>query len=125
MIIIVAAMLLVGFLALGLVFMLALRQWTFAEARTEARLRSPDTPTVTYAVPHGRDPALFMTALANEGFVSVPDIEGGVERLLIECAESDRVKVRHVIEHANATGFDGVGTHTARVLFEGETEAAG
>jgi hypothetical protein len=66
-----------------------------------------------------------MTALAHEGFVSVPDIEGGVERLLIECAESDRVKVRHVIEHANATGFDGVGTHTARVLFEGETEGAG
>ena len=123
MIIIVATMLLVGFLALGLVLMLALREWTFTEARTEARLRSPDTPTVTYVVPHGRDPAVFMTALAHEGFVSVPDIADGVERLLIECAEPDRVKVRRVIEHANRAAFDGVAVHTAQVRFEGESKA--
>ena len=124
MIILVAAMLLVGVLAVGLVFMLALREWTFAEARTEARLRSPDTPTVTYVVPHGQDPALVMTALTHEGFVCVPDIAGGVERLLIECAEADRARVRHVIEHVNRTGFDGAAMHADRVRFADEIEAA-
>jgi hypothetical protein len=123
MIILVAAMLLVGVLTVGLVFMLALRTWTFAEARTEARLRLPDTPTVTYAVPHGQDPALVVTALTHEGFTSVPDLAGGMERLLIECAEADRAKVRHVIEHVNHTGFDGVEMHTGRVRFIDEIEA--
>ena len=123
MIIIVAFMLLVGFLAVGLVFMFALRSWTLAQARTEARLRSPDTPTVTYAVPHGQDPALIMTALTHEGFVSEPDIAGGVERLLIECAESDRARVRHVIEQVTRPGFDGAAMRADRVGFADETEA--
>jgi hypothetical protein len=123
MIIIVAVMLLVGVLAVGLVFMLALRSWTFAGARTEARLRSPDTPTVTYAVPHGQDPALVMTALTRDGFVSVPDMAGGVERLLIECPEADRARVRDVIEQVNHPGFDGAAMHTGRVRFADEAEA--
>lgn len=123
MIIIVATMLLVGFLMVGLVFMLALRKWTIAEARTEARLRSPDTPTVTYAVPHGQDPARLMTSLVHEGFVSVPDIAGGVERLLIECADADRAKVRRIIEQVNHPGLHGAAMHTDRVHFDDETEA--
>ncbi|MGH3480141.1 MAG: hypothetical protein ACRDPQ_10615 [Nocardioidaceae bacterium] len=122
--IIVATMLLVGVVTVGLVFMLALRRWTFAEARTEARLRSPDTPTVTYAVPHGQDPVPVMAALAHEGFVCVPDIAAGVERLLIECAEADRAKLRRTIQHVNHTGFDGAAMHTDRVRFTDETEAA-
>jgi len=124
MVIIVAAMLLVGILAIGLAFMLALRGWTIAEARTEARLRSPDTPTLTYAVPHGQDPARLMTALVRDGFISVPDFVGGVERLLIECDEADRARVRHVLQHGDPTRLDGAATHTDRVLFVDETEAA-
>ena len=124
MIIVIAVLLLVGFLIVGLVFMLALRRRTFAEVRTEARLRSPDTPTATYVVPHGQDPAVLMTALTHEGFVSVPDITGGVERLLVECAEADRAKVRRIIEHVNYAGFDGAGTHIDRVRFTDETEVA-
>ncbi|MGH3480474.1 MAG: hypothetical protein ACRDQD_27030 [Nocardioidaceae bacterium] len=123
MIILVAVMLLVGVLVVGLVFMLALRSWTFAEARTEARLRSSDTPTVSYVVPHGQDPVLVMTALTHEGFVSVPDMAGGVERLLIECPEADRGRVRRVIEQVNRTGFDGTAMHAGRVRFADETEA--
>lgn len=124
MIILIATMLLAGFVVIGLVFMLALRKWTFAEARTEARLRSSDTPTVAYVVPHGQDPALLMTALVREGFVSVPDIVGGVERLLIECDESDRARLRRILEHVDRTGTGGTAMHAGRARFDGETEAA-
>ena len=124
MIILVPIMLLVGLLAVGLVFMLALRTWTLAEGRTEARLRSPDVPTVTYAVPHGQDPAVLIAALAVEGFVSVLDIGPVRSRLLIECAEADRAKVRSIIDHVNHAGPDNVGSHPERVRFDDETEVA-
>ncbi len=124
MIIIVPIMLLAGLLAVGLVFMLALRNWTYAGARTESRLRSPDVPTVTYAVPHGQDPAVLIAALAADGFVSVLDLGPVRSRLLIECAETDRAKVRSIIDHIDHAGLDGAGTHPGPVRFDDETEVA-
>ncbi|HYJ67740.1 MAG TPA: hypothetical protein VEX15_08755 [Nocardioidaceae bacterium] len=122
--IIIAAMLLAGLVVIGLVFMLALRNWTIAEARTEVRLRSPDTPTVSYVVPTGQDPAKLMTALVREGFVSLDDVGGGTRRLLIECDEVDRTKVRRILEHVDRNGFDEVAKHSGRVRFDDETEVA-
>jgi hypothetical protein len=124
MIILVPIMLLAGLLAVGLVFMLALRNLTLGEARTEARLRSPDVPTVTYPVPHGQDPAVLKNALTHDGFTSVPEIVDGVERLIIECGEADRAKVRRTIQHANRAGSAGIAMHTDRVRFDDETKTA-
>lgn len=117
---IIGAMLLVGFLALGVVIMLALRTVTFDEARTEARVHQPGTYTLSYAVPEGQDPAVLMAALARAGYTSVPDTEGGAERLLIECPSQARAQVRSIIEHVGSAGFDGPEMHVGHVSFEDE-----
>lgn len=102
--IIITAMLLIGVVAVGLMLMLALRKWTVAEMRLEDRLRSPGTPTVSYVVPAGQDPVVVMTALAREGFVSVPEIHDGTESLLVECAEADRTRLQRTLERTGAPG---------------------
>src|SRR5262245_19908214 len=124
MIIIVPIMLLAGLLAVGLVFMLAVRTWTYAGALTNAPVRSTDTLPDTYALPHGQDPAVLIAALAGEGFVSVIDLGPVRSRLLIECAETDRAKVRSIIDHIDHAGLDGAGTHPGPVRFDDETEVA-
>lgn len=113
-------MVVVGVFAVGVVLALALRSWTLGEAKTEARLRLPETHTVAYVVPEGQDPAIVMAALTHAGFVSVTDIEHGTRQLLVECTESDRAKVRSIIEHVDRAGFDGPEMHVGHVSFEDE-----
>lgn len=117
---IVLGMLLVGALVLGLVVALALRNATLDEARTEARLRDPGTHKVSYVVPNGQDVAVLVAALAQEGFTSVGDLEGGTELLLVECEPQERTQVRGIIEHVSRTGFDGAPMQVGPVAFEDE-----
>lgn len=107
----------------GALVMLGLRRWVLDEGRTEARLRDPETHTVTYLIPNGQDPAILMGALAHAQFTTVIDSQGGSERLLVACEETDRAQVRLVIAEANRAGSSGTWMQD-RVLFEDEPESA-
>lgn len=117
---IVFALLIVGVLVLGLIVALGLRRWTLDEGEVEARLHDPTTHKLVYAVPAGQDPGVLIAALARSGYVAVSDLEGGVERLLVECGEVERARVRDIIEHVDRAGFDGPEMHVAHVTFEDE-----
>jgi len=103
-----------------LVLLLTFRRWTLDEAKTEARLRSPESRGVVYSIPDGQDPTSLMAALTGAGFVSVVDTKAGIERLLVECEEKDRARVRRAIEHAGRSGFEGPGAYRRQVSFEDE-----
>jgi hypothetical protein len=83
------------------------RTWVLAEGATEARLRDPETHTLSYLVPNGQDPAALMSALAHAEFTTVTDAHGGIERLLIACEEADRSRVREILEAASLTRLAG------------------
>ena len=114
------AMFVVGFIVVGVVVIAALTSWGRDEAATEARLHSPGTHTVAYVVPDGQDPAVLMAALTHAGFVSVTDITGGTERLLVECEESDRGHVRSILEQVERRRIDGSRLPAGHVSFEDE-----
>lgn len=114
------AMFVVGFLVVGVAVIAALTSWGRDEAATEARLHSPDTHTVAYVVPDGQDPAVLMAALTHAGFVSIADIVGGTERLLVECEESDRGQVRSILEQVERRRMDGSRLPAGHVSFEDE-----
>jgi hypothetical protein len=113
-------LLLIGFLVVGVVVIVFLKEWTQEEARTEARLRSPETHTIAYVVPEGQDPAILMAALAHVGFESMVDTAGPRERLLVACEETDRAQVRDVLEHVDRAGFSGPEMHAGHVHFDDE-----
>lgn len=99
---------------------LFLGSWARDEARLEARLHEPGAHTLAYVVPNGQDPAVLMAALAGAGFTAIVDLYGGRERLLVECGEDDRARVREVIEHVDRGGIDGPEMHVGHVSFEDE-----
>jgi len=114
------AMFVVGFLVVGVVVVVALTSWGRDEAATEARLHAPATHTVAYVVPEGQDPAVLISALPHAGFVSVTDSTGGTERLLVECEESDRGRVRSILEQVEHRSIDGSRLPAGHVSFEDE-----
>jgi hypothetical protein len=103
-----------------LVLLMTFRRWTLDEAKTEARLRSPDTHTVVYVIPDGQDPTALMAALTGAGLVSVVETKAGVERLLVECEEGDRTRVRSTIERVQRSGGAGSEVDVRPVSFEDE-----
>ena len=107
-------------LVLGVAVALAMRSWVREEARTEALIESPETNTVSYAVPDGQDPAILAAALHQAGFTARAHLEGGFEVLRIACNEKQRAQVRSVIEHVDRTGFDGVPMHIGHARFVDE-----
>lgn len=102
-----------------LALLLAFHRWTINDTRTETRLRSPESHRVVYAIPDGQDPTALMAAMGRAGFVCVVDTEAGVERLLVECEDVDRARVRAVVEQVKRSGREGPGTPRA-VSFEDE-----
>lgn len=88
--------------------------------RTESRIRSPGTPTVSYPVPNGVDPVAIGTALKIAGFESIPERVGDDECLRIECAPEDREKVREVIAAVHVTTYDGADLPLDHPVFEDE-----
>jgi hypothetical protein len=118
---VVAAGILVLILVVVLVWLaVGLHRWGRDEARTEQRLLSPTTHTTAYLVPAGEDPVAVMGALRLAGYTSIVDVAHGPERILVECAESDRERVRDVIAHVHHTRFDGSDV-VERITFEDET----
>jgi hypothetical protein len=114
------------FLAAVLAAVLVLRvarTWVLEEGATEARLRDPETHTLSYLVPNGQDPADLMSALVHANFTAVTDDHGGIERLLIACEETDRAQVRQILEDAHRARL---GSHrmSEHVSFEDEPQSA-
>jgi hypothetical protein len=104
----------------GLVWLaVGLRDWGRDEASTEQRLLSSTTHTTSYLVPAGEDPVAVMSALRHAGYTSIVDVAHGPERVLVECEETDRERVRGVIAHVRHTTFDGSDV-VERITFEDE-----
>jgi hypothetical protein len=115
--IILVAMLTVAVLIIVTGVMLGLRTWVRYEAAAEKRLRAPETHTLDFEVPNGRDPAPLMAALAGAHFTSITRTEGGTELLTIACEEQDRSRVRDVLEHAHAASASGPDEYLGQVRF--------
>jgi hypothetical protein len=113
------AVVLVLFGIVLVVFARGVTRWAEGETAKEAQLHAPDAHLVSYVVPDGEDPALVMAALTHAGFTSVEDTTGRRERVLVECEEEDRDRVRNVIEHVRHRRYDGAAV-VDRVTFEDE-----
>ena len=107
-------------IAASLVLALGLRKIVFTEAHTEARLRDPHTPSLTYDVPEGVDPAVLEAALHGAGFTSVAEQSGATERLHVECDPAARTMVRNVIQTATTSRYGAAGLAVGPVVFEDE-----
>ena len=94
-----------------------LRRLVRDESEVERDLRSPDTHTLTYAVPNGVDPADLRIALLRAGFPSSPSRAGAREGLLVGCAEGDLARLRQVIESVHETAYDGTDLELKPVVF--------
>ena len=97
-----------------------LRRLVRDESEVERRLRAPETPTISYAVPHGVDPADLRTALLRAGFSSATSTAGTRQCLIIGCSKGDRARVREVIEGVHETAYDGSDLVLRPVVFEDE-----
>lgn len=103
-----------------LLLLMTFRRWTLDEAKTEARLRSPGSHTVVYVIPDGQDPTELMAAMTGAGFVAVVDTMAGLERLVVECGEKDRTRVRRTIERVQRSRLEGSEADRSPVSFEDE-----
>lgn len=99
---------------------LFLRSWVREESRSEAHLMDPHTHTVAFAIPTGVDPVTAESALASAGFNSGHGRVGMVECVRIECDESQRNRVRKVLEGVLMTSYDGSLLPAGHVVFEDE-----
>jgi hypothetical protein len=97
-----------------------LRRLVRDESAVERRLRAPDTHTISYAIPHGVDPGDIRVAVTRGGFTGIVVTEGTQQCLVVECAESDRARLRQVIEGAHETAYDGTELDLHPVVFEDE-----
>ena len=116
----VAVILVVLIVVASIVIPLLLRSYGVEEARTEARLHDSHTRTLAVAIPNGMDPAVLRLALGEAGFASALDRVGDDECLLVECKESDRARLRSIIEAVHVTGYDGSELTLGPVRFEDE-----
>lgn len=117
---ILGAMLTVATLIVVTGGMLALRNFVLDEAKTEARLRSPETHTLDYEVPNGQDPAPLRAALAQAHFTAITRDDGRSEHVTIAAEEGDRARVRDVLEHVHAAGATGPDESVGHVRFSDE-----
>ena len=99
---------------------LFLRNWVREQSRREAHLRDPRTHTIAYAIPNGVDPVTLEAALAHAGFNSGHGRVGMAECIRIECDESQRDRVRSVLESASTAAYDGSLLPAGNVVFEDE-----
>ena len=97
-----------------------LRRLVRDESAVERRLRASDAHTVSYVVPNGVDPACFRGALAQGGFAVIERTSGTRESLVVECGETDRARLRRVLEGVRETAYDGSSPDRQPVVFEDE-----
>ena len=98
---------------------LFLRNWVRKESRREAHLADPHTHTIDFAIPTGVDPVNAESALASAGFNCGHTRVGDVECIRIECDDSQRDRVRKILEGVLTTA-DGSLLPAGHVVFEDE-----
>ncbi|GAB3016490.1 hypothetical protein GCM10011376_03950 [Nocardioides flavus (ex Wang et al. 2016)] len=99
---------------------LYLRGWVREESQREAHLRDPNTHTLAFAIPTGVDPVRPETALALAGFNSGHDRVGMVECIRIEADDSQRDRVRGILDDVFRTEYDSSVLPSGHVVFEDE-----
>lgn len=97
-----------------------LRGWMGEESRFEAHLHSPETHTLTYAIPNGVDPVVVKVALTRAGFDSAIEAAGTTQAVRVECAEAQRALVRHVLEEVHLPPDSGSDLTVRQIVFEDE-----
>lgn len=97
-----------------------MRRWGLDDSRTEARLLSPATHTVSYLVPDGEDPTVVMAALRTAGFTCIVSEGAHQERVVVECEPADREVARNLIDHARRSALSGTSVDVGHVAFEDE-----
>ena len=117
---IVAALLIIAVIAVGLFLAWGVRGMVFSEAATEKRLHSDGVHTLEYAVPPGQDPSVLVAALGHAGFTAVAELHAGAEVLVVECPDSERRRVRGIIEETRTTTVEGGELAVGSVRFEDE-----
>ena len=111
--------LMVGVAVLMVVLSIGLGRWSRDETLKEDRLHAPETHTVSYVLTDGEDPVGVIAALTHAGFTSVEDLHGRHERVVVECDEDQRDRVRDVIAHVRHQRYDGSDVRDL-VVFEDE-----
>jgi hypothetical protein len=106
----------VGSIALALF----LRSFGREEARHEALVLDPATPTVAYAIPNGVDPVVLQVALTHAGFANVVGRVENAECVVIAYGAAGREAVREVLEATHAKAYDDAEVTTAHVVFQDE-----
>ena len=115
-----AGMLLVLIVIVSVVISLVLRSWGAEQSRTEARMHDPRIHTIPFAIPNGVDPVVVRAAVGRAGFNSGLDRVGEAECLIVECSESERSRLRSVIEAVHLADYGGSELAPAHVVFEDE-----
>ncbi len=120
---IAAAILVVVVLVAGALAAVALRRFVLDDAATEKRLRAIGAHTVSLAVPDGIDVADLRAAASRGGFVSTVTDADAHQCLLVQCEESDRTRLRHLLEQAHDAAYHGAEPHLGPVVFDDERPA--
>ena len=103
--------------------LLALARWGVRRERLVKELHDPATPTLTYRVAEGQDPAVVLAALESDGYVAATDpVDSRV--VVIGCPagpDRERAHVRAVIRAAGSTVLDdGAPVEPGSVRFDDE-----
>ena len=108
-----------------ILILLVVGPWLFKavtdiERDIEEHLLDPRTPKVVYDVPNGVDAAVLSTALEHAGFPCAIEFVRGEEMLLVECHDSERERVRMVLDDANHKAYaaSGLSIGTVRITDE-------
>lgn len=117
---IAAAIFAVVVLVAGALVAIALRRVVLDDAATDQRLHAAGAHTVSFAVPNGVDVADLRAAASRGGFVSTVDETDTYQRLLVQCEESDRARLRRLLEDAHDAASHGADLRLGPVVFEDE-----
>lgn len=120
---IAAAIFVVIVLVIGVLVAIALRRVVLDDAETDQRLLSRGAHTVSFAVPNGVDVADLRAAASRGGFVSTVAETGTDQRLLVECENADRARLRRLLEEAHDAASHDAELHLDPVVFDDERPA--
>jgi len=120
---IAAAVFLVVVLVVGAVVAVVLRRVVLDDAANEQHLHTAGVHTVSFAVPNGVDAADLRAAASRGGFVSTVADSDTQQRLLVECEDSDRARLRRVLQEAHDAASHGAELHLDPVVFDDERPA--
>jgi hypothetical protein len=123
-----AVAIVVGLVALGIIWVLA----SGAAARGSAKVAAshdspldPGTETLSYRIPDPQDPVVLLTALEEAGYAVHLAESAGTKYLTITCPagrEHERKRIRSVIAETDRLGLEGPRFNPGEVVFEDEQE---